>query len=135
MVRFSAIQTMTITVWMARKRPVPRKRATFSENRANQSGSSSNRARPSRGWSRRRLVVFSGIGHLVRLHARLAAPGGLRRGDLALDDDPLRLLGGVLGVGEPVAPVDREQVVEHVVDGDRTEEVVLAVHDRPGHQV
>src|SRR3954468_14652717 len=105
---------MTMTVWMARNRPVPRNRATRSESRANQSGSTSNRVRPSRGWSSRRLVVLSGIGDLA-VGAR--AVRGLEHGVESLCVDLLPVLLVVLG--EPVAPVRGQQVVEHVVDGDR----------------
>src|SRR6185437_15974244 len=102
----SAIHTITMTDWMARKRPVPRKRAIRSESRANASGSRSNRRRETSGWSSRCRAVISGI-----------------RG----------LLSVVSAVAQVVPPVGGEHVVEQVVDGDGAEQVLLAVHDRPGH--
>src|SRR6478736_4064184 len=99
------IHTTTMTLWMARKRPVPRKRATRSESRANASGSTSKRRREINGWSSRRRVVISGIGGLLSVLAQV------------------------------VAPVHGEHVVEQVVHGDRAQQVFARVHDRARHQV
>ena len=104
--RFSAIQTITMTVWMTRKRPVPRKRAIRSENRPNASASTLERepAARLRGWSSRcRAVIAHGTPRGCRVRS------SLRR----------------------VPPVVGQQVVEHVVDGHRAEQVAPP-RRRPG---
>src|SRR3954471_17226612 len=82
------------------KRQVPRKRATRSERRPKASESYVGR------WMPRRT-------------SRGWSMRGRRRSSRATDSL----------TGRPLAPVRREQVVEHVVDGDRTEEVVGIVDD------
>src|SRR3954470_15693212 len=60
---FSVIQTITMIVWTARKRPVPRKRAIPSANRPTASGSRRSRLpsdRLPRGWSSRWSARRSG---------------------------------------------------------------------------
>src|SRR4051795_8896655 len=96
---FSVIQTITMIVWTARNRPVPRKRAMPSAKLPTASG-----------FSRRKLP---------RLRAR---PRGTSS----------RWPSAPTG---PLAPVVGQQVVEHVVDADRTDQPALGVDDRSGDQV
>src|SRR3954451_8040071 len=93
-------------------RHVPRKRARRSEIRPNASASYCGRGTPrptSRGWSSRVER---------RLDRVSAATGGLQiRGPVTL------------------APALGQEVVEHVVDGHCTEQVVVVVDDRDGDEV
>src|SRR4051812_34277741 len=90
-------------------RQVPRKRATRSDTRPSVSASARGSAMPrrtSRGWSMRTA----------------ARPGVISR---AMGTVP----------GRSLAPVLGQQVVEHVVDGDRAEQVVGVVDDGYGDEV
>src|ERR1700716_4257376 len=111
---FKAIHTMTITVCQNRYLPVPGPRASFSENLPKVSGSifTANRF-GRRGWSSRRFESSSATACLLNS----------------------RGVGGVSSASDVVqagfAPVLRQQVVEHVVDGHRAQQVILLVEDRP----
>src|SRR5262249_31786122 len=102
----SAIQPITNTVCPARKRPVPRNRAIASENRPN--ASASYRA-PTRGETPR------GTDRSVRSVRR-------RAGSRAISASRL-------------SPVGRQQVVEHVVHGDRAEQAAVVVAHGHADQV
>ena len=91
---------------------MPMNRAMLSDHRPNASGSN------------RGSVIRPRLARLVEAHgpARLShcgRPGGHGR--------HLRRVA--------VAPVARQQVVEHVVDGDRADQPVVLVDDRHRHQV
>src|SRR5262245_3308872 len=111
-VRFSAIQVSTTRLCQNRNLPVPRKRASRSEKRANASASTARRGSPRgpRGWSSRRRETGSGIGVLL---TGIIESGVLLTGVIE---------SGVETVGLP--PPHRQQVVEDVVHGDRAEQVV-----------
>src|SRR5690348_2514308 len=103
---FQPIHTTTNTVIHAMNVAVPRKRAVDSANRPKRSGSGSrrerNERRTERGWSRRARSA-------MRDHLR-ASPG-------------IRLSVVLF------SPALRQQVVEHVVDGHRPEQVEVLVDD------
>src|SRR3954454_13544846 len=107
----------------SRNRAVPMKRAKFSANRPKVSASTCGRRtswrRTSRGWSSRgpRPSRRGSRGRSARATgaASAAHPTG--------------------GAAGGVAPVLGQQVVEEVVDGDRTNQVAVLVDDRTGHEV
>src|SRR3954453_8220659 len=96
-------------VCTARNRPVPRNRAIPSANRPTASG-----------LSRRKLPK-------PRTRLPLGTSSRWRSAPAGPPPPPPR--------GAPPPPVVGQQVVEHVVDGDRADEPPLGVHDRGGHQV
>src|SRR5271167_2249155 len=98
----SAIHTMTKAVWPTRYRPVPRKRASPSENRPNASA------------SYRELIG--------------TAPRGTDRSALSLrpSRDMMPAMESLYPRPGP-PPARRQQVVEHVVDGNRAEQVARLV--------
>src|SRR5215470_16013003 len=99
--RLIAIHTRTISVCQNRYLPVPRNRASRSDDLPNMSGSMATiRRGVARGWSSRRRESSSGTLHLL-------------------------VVGHIMQPG--FAPVLRQQVVEHVVDGNGAEQVVLVV--------
>src|SRR4028119_1221922 len=123
---FSVIQTITMNVWTARKRPVPRKRAMPSAKRPTASGSRRRkllrlRAEP-RGGSRRRPDRGRGL--------PAAGPG--RRTPRSLRAEPRGTSGRRpdSATALPLAPVLGQQVVEDVVDGDRADEPAEVVDHR-----
>src|ERR1700746_4080992 len=101
----STIQPMTSTVWPNRKRPVPRNLAIASENRPN--ASASYRA-PIRG------VTPRGTDRSFRSARRLA--------NRAISASRL-------------PPVHWQQVVQHVVHGNRAEQAAVLVAHRHADQV
>src|SRR6516162_5595656 len=101
----SAIQPMTNTVWPARKRPVPRNRAIASEKRPNASAS-------------------------YRPPIRGVAPRGTDRSFLSAR----RLANRAISASRP-PPVHRQQVIQHVVHGNRAEQAGVLVAHRHADQV
>src|SRR5699024_8422940 len=111
---FHTIQTVTKTVIPIRNAAVPMKRANASAN--SPKVSPLNRSRGSRD--------------------RLRRPGTSSRA--ACWSRSSRAMGHLLRVGLVelhVTPVLGEDVVEHVVDGDRADQPLVLVDDRGGHQV
>src|SRR5580704_12461821 len=101
----STIQPMTSTVWPNRKRPVPRNRASASEKRPNASAS-----------------------YLAPI--RGAAPRGTDRSFRSAR----RVANRAISVSCP-APARRQQVVQHVVHGNRAEQAAVLVAHRHADQV
>src|SRR6201989_3308865 len=95
----STIQPMTSTVWLNRNRPVPRNRAIASENRPNASAS-------------------------PRVPIRGVTPRGTDRSFRTAR----RLANRAISASRP-PPAHRQQVVQHVVHGNRAEQAaVLGAH-------
>src|SRR6266536_2099916 len=101
----SAIQPMTSTVWPTRNRPVPRNRAIASENRPNASAS-------------------------YRAPIRGVAPRGTDRSFRSAR----RLANRAISASRP-PPAHRQQVVQHVVHGNRAEQAAVLVAHRHADQV
>src|SRR5690349_10112928 len=101
----SAIQPTTSTVWPTRNRPVPRNRAIASENRPNASAS-------------------------YRAPIRGAAPRGTDRSFRSVR----RVANRAISASRP-APARRQQVVQHVVHGNRAEQAPVLVAHRQADQV
>src|SRR5664279_3902336 len=144
------IQMITTRVCQNRNVPVPMNRARFSDSRPKVSGSMSRlNRRPLLGWSSRRRVGASATarsGRSCRTRGGQLALLGRHRSqnrsapaDLAVPAGMAAHLGVVLAgavVGQALfPPVVGQQVVEHVVDGDGTEQVLLVVDDRGADQV
>src|ERR1700712_3024511 len=113
---FSEIQMTTRRVCQKRNFPVPSNRARRSENLPNVSGSMPRDSRRLlRGWSSRRLVRTSGTSGLLQAVGR----PGVRR-HVAETEFP---------------PVVGQQMIQHVIDGHRPEQMLLVVDHRRAHQV
>ena len=108
---------MMTTDWMTRKRPVPMKRAMRSEKRPNASGSGDGQDASDR----------------APAAGRAGAGGGQRAPRSAT---PLcSAARSVDGIEVVLAPVVRQQVVEHVVDGHGAEQASAVIDDRRRDQV
>src|SRR5438132_12823145 len=105
----STIRPMTRTVWPTRKRPVPRNRAIASENRPNASASY---LAPIRGDAPR------GTDRSDRSPRRRAR--WVENSDISASRHP---------------PARGQQVVKHVIDGDRAEQAAVLVTDCHADQV